>query len=333
MNKVFAILLTLSFVSVAQAQIRVVNYNVAKLQGDHDSLKQVLTLASKDNSHGKALPVSIFLFQEVPEAKVKSLHEMLGTIYSKGTFTDQNESGKAGAQAMFYDATQLIEQVESHRDIYTGAGRFTDRWELRGIGKNKGVSLWVYSTHLKASKGTNNQDQRLTGVKAILEDITTLPVGSNVLVVGDMNFYTNQEPAYQALISVLIDPLGTGEWIGKDEAVKHTQSPRKVRKGGLIHGGLDDRFDFQLMSESLQDKAGLDYIDGSYHAVGNDGRHFDIAINEKGSSYYPGNQTRSLELVEALHEASDHIPVMADYEIIKSKSIMPAENAKTPSEG
>ena len=333
MNKVIAILLTYVFVSALQAQIRVVNFNVAKLQGNHDSLKKVLALASKDNSHGEALPVSIFLFQEVPEAKEKSLHEMLGTIYSKGTFTDQNESGKAGAQAMFYDATQLIEQVESHRDIYTGAGRFTDRWELRGIGKNKGVSLWVYSTHLKASKGTNNQDQRLTGVKAILEDISTLPVGSNILLVGDMNFYSNQEPAYQACTRVLIDPLGTDDWAGVDGAIKHTQSPRKVRNGALIHGGLDDRFDFQLISKSLQDGIGLDIIRGSYHALGNDGHHFDIAINEKGSSYYPGNQTRSLELVEALHEASDHIPVMADYEIIKSKSIMPAENVKTPSEG
>ncbi len=154
-----------------------------------------------------------------------------------GTYTNQGESG--GAQAMFYESTQLIEKVASHKDIFTGAGRYADRWELRGVGKNEGVSLWVYSAHLKASKGSKNKDQRLTGAKAILEDIATLPKGSNVLVVGDMNFYTNQEPAYQALISVLIDPLGTSEWTGKDNAVKHTQSPRKVRKGGLIHGGLD----------------------------------------------------------------------------------------------
>lgn len=332
MNKVFAILLTLIFVAVARAQIRVVNYNVAALQGDHESLKQVLTLTSKDNSHGKALPVSIFLFQEVPESKVKPLHELLGAKYSKGTFTDQNESNRAGAQAMFYDSTQLIEVVASHKDIYTGAGRYADRWQLKGVGKNKGISLWVYSAHLKASKGSKNKDKRLTGVKAILEDVATLPKGSNVLVVGDMNFYTNQEPAYQALISVLIDPLGTSEWTGKDDAVKHTQSPRKVRKGGLIHGGLDDRFDFQLMSESLQDKVGLDYIAGSYHAVGNDGRHFDVAINDEGSAYFQGDRSRSKELVDAIHEASDHIPVMADYEIIKAKQQKPVKNTESPPE-
>jgi endonuclease/exonuclease/phosphatase family metal-dependent hydrolase len=173
--------------------------------------------------------------------------------------------------------------------------------------------------HLKASKGSKNKDQRLTGAKAILEDVSTLPKGCNVILVGDMNFYSHTEPAYQALITVLIDPLGKGAWDGDAEASKHTQSPRSVRKGGLVHGGLDDRFDFQFISASLQDGRGMDIIRGSYHAFGNDGHHFNVAINENGSKYYRGNKTRSTILVEALHEASDHIPVMADYKIIKKK--------------
>ncbi|MBC8202196.1 MAG: hypothetical protein H8E91_00035 [Planctomycetes bacterium] len=315
MTKSIALLFALFLTSFSQAQIRVVNYNIAKLQGDRGSLKQVLTLASEDETRGKALPVSIFLFQEVSQGNEKHLHELLGAAYSMGTYTNQGESG--GAQAMFYESTQFIEEVASHHDIFTGAGRYADRWKLRGVGENEGVSLWVYSTHLKASKGSNNKDQRLIGAKAILEDIATLPDQAHVLVAGDMNFYSNNEPAYDAFVKILSDPLGTDGW--KNDALKHTQSPRKVRKGALIHGGLNDRFDFQFISESLRDGNGLDIIQGSYRAFGNDGKHYDDAINAEGKPYFDNNE----ELANALHDASDHIPVMVDYEIIKKKSDNP----------
>nr|MBC8523386.1 hypothetical protein [PVC group bacterium] len=163
------------------------------------------------------------------------------------------------------------------------------------------------------------KEQRLFGALAILEDIATLPEGENVIVAGDMNFYSNKEPAYQAFVEILIDPLGTKEWAKENGALKHTQSTRKMRKGGLIHGGLDDRFDFQFISTSLQDGIGLDIVRGSYHALGNDGEHYDIAINEGDNEYYSHDKTRSNELATALHEASDHIPVIADYDVIKQE--------------
>jgi len=321
MKKLLAFIISILLVSVAQGQLRVVNYNIAKCIGDKEALGAVLEAASLDDSHGDALAVSIFLFQEVSQGKEKILHKLLGKEYSMGTYTNQGESG--GAQAMFYDSTQLKEVKDSHEDIFTGATRYADRWELKGIGENTGISLWVYSMHLKASKSKENKTQREFGADAILEDIATLQEDSNIIVVGDMNFYTNREPAYQAFIEVLVDPLGTGEWAGKDDAEKHTQSPRKVRasKGepgsGLIHGGLDDRFDFQFISKSLKDKKGLDIVKGSYHSLGNDGKHYDIAINDGDNSYFSKDKARSNALATALHIASDHIPVIADYDVKK----------------
>jgi endonuclease/exonuclease/phosphatase family metal-dependent hydrolase len=220
---------------------------------------------------------------------------------------------------MFYHAEQLIEKPEDHVDIYTGATRNSDRWHVIGIGENEGVDLWVYSAHLKASKGSENKMQRGFGAKAILENIATLPEGANVIVVGDMNFYSVHEPAYQAFIGVLLDPLGTDEWAGTDDASKHTQSPRKERGGGLASGGLDDRFDFQFISKSLQDGIGLDIVRGSYHALGNDGKHYDIAINDGDNVYFSDDKARSNDLATALHEASDHIPVIADYDVVKQE--------------
>ena len=312
----------------AQAQIRVVNYNVHFCSADMDAMDTVLDAASEDSTCGDAIPVSLFLFQEVNDGVQNKLHRLIGEVYSMGTYTNKNESSgnkeSGGAQAMFFHSEQLEEKPDDHKDIYTGATRNADRWHLTGMGENAGVDLWVYSAHLKASKGSENKTQREFGVNAILEDITTLPEGANVIVVGDMNFYTIREPAYQAFIKILVDPLGTDEWAGEDDAKKHTQSPRKKRGGGLASGGLDDRFDFQFISKSLQDGKGLDIVNGSYHSLGNDGKHYDIAINDGENSYFPTDTERSNELATALHEASDHIPVIVDYDVVKQ------ESAETP---
>ena len=322
MKKLLMLAFCFVYVSVAQAQIRVVNYNVHFCSADMDAMAAVLDAASQDDSHGKAIPVSIYLFQEVTSGKDKILHSLIGESYSSGTYTNSGESG--GAQAMFYHAQQLIEKPEDHVDIYTGATRNADRWHVVGIGKNEGIDFWVYSVHLKASKGSENKTQREFGVNAILEDIETLPKGANVIVGGDMNFYSVREPAYQAFIDVLVDPLGTDEWAGEDNASKHTQSPRKERGGGLASGGLDDRFDFQFISKSLQDGIGLDITTGSYHSLGNDGKHFDVAINEGENVYFGTEKIRSNALATALHNASDHIPVIADYDLIKAEKPLPA---------
>ncbi|MBC8308902.1 MAG: hypothetical protein H8E83_00130 [Planctomycetes bacterium] len=323
MTKSIAFLFTLFLASFSQAEIRIVNYNIAKCIGDHEALDFVVDAASLDDSKGDAYPVSIFMFQEVSSGKEKILHHMLGDTYSKGTYTNQGESG--GAQAMFFHSEQLKEKDESHKDIFTGATRYADRWHLVGINENKGVEFYVYSMHLKASKGSENKEQRAFGANAILEDIASLPEDANVIVVGDMNFYTNKEPAYKAFVKVLVDPLGKGDWAGRDDAEKHTQSPRKIRKGGLIHGCLDDRFDFQFISKTLKDGKGMEIIKNSYRAMGNDGKHFDVAINDADSEneYFDNDKERSNKLATALHDASDHIPVIVDYEIKKQ------ENKKT----
>jgi hypothetical protein len=40
-----------------------------------------------------------------------------------------------------------------------------------------------------------------------------------------------------------------------------------------VGGGIDDRFDFQLVTGEFLDGEGLDYLGGSYHTFGNDGTH------------------------------------------------------------
>ncbi|MEZ4784893.1 MAG: hypothetical protein R3F28_12555 [Candidatus Kapaibacterium sp.] len=74
------------------------------------------------------------------------------------------------------------------------------------------------------------------------------------------------------------------------------------RFGGGVNGGMDDRFDQILLSPALLSR----YLPGSYTSFGNDGNHFNDSINAMP------NTAVSPELAQALHDASDHLPVYLD---------------------
>ena len=313
-----ALALSVCLSAVATAQHRVGSWNIAQLRGDFNAIEDVLSEASLDDSRGFAVPVGIWVFQEVDTDNVADLHDLLGPQYSQGTYTSSGEDTYGGAQAMFYRSDLFTEVVSGHDDMYTGAGRRADRWQLRVVGTtNPPTDLYVFSGHLKASTGSDNQAERLFGMEQILENAAELPAGSKIIYAGDYNIYTNSEPAYEALVApdavAGIDPYGNGSWSGSGNAYKHTQSPRASAGGGLIGGSLDDRFDFLIHTQALADGMGVDYIPGSLRPLGNDGNHYDDAINDGTNTYFPGDTARSNALADALHDASDHIPVLSDY--------------------
>lgn len=314
----------------AYGQLRVVNYNVAQLNGNQTSLQAVFAALAADDKPGFAVAPHLYVFQEVNGNDVTPLLNLLnaaappGVAYTQGTFTINNngntsENGSAGAQAMFYRADMLTEDLAAHLDINTGAGRNADRWRLRLVGYDSAAAaFYIYSMHLKASTGSSNEQQRLTGATAIRNNADALPAGAHVIFAGDFNVYHNNEPAYQKFLSTgvaqALDPLGAGSWAGIANAIKHTQAP--CRNGcTLVSGGMDDRFDFQLSTAAFQDGAGLSLIPGTYRSLGNDGNHYDTDINAGNNSYYPADIPRSNALANHLKVASDHVPVVADYQI------------------
>ena len=314
----------------AFSQIRVVSYNSAQFNGDPAAMTQVLQAANDDDSHGFAAPASVYLFQEVLEQELSTLQKAVGPDYTMGTFTDQNDSSWGGAQAMFYLSTQFIEHTPSHNDIFTYAGRHADRWGLNLLGYDN-LRIYVYSMHLKAGSGSDNQETRRKGAENVRDDINTLPIGSRIIMAGDMNFYSPGDAAYEWFTAAgdgqLIDPLGTGlSWSGESNALKHTQSPLLSQEGGLIGGGLDDRFDFQFLSPTMLDGDGVSLIEGTYRPLGNDGQHYNIAINTGTNYYFPDDTVRGDLLADQLKAASDHVPLIADYQVpaLLSWSVDPA---------
>jgi len=308
----------------AFGQLRVMNYNCAKLAGDNVAFTNVIVAAHADNKAGWAKPVDLMFFQEVPSSKVAALQAIInaaapaGASYARATYTtSSSEDSAGGAQCAFYRTQTIVEITASHADIFTGASRNADRWLFRLNGYDSTAArLYAYSMHLKASVG--EEALRETGALAVRANADALGASVRAMFVGDFNVYNNSEPAYLAFLSAgnaqAFDPLGTGSWSGSSRAIVHSQSPRDIQ-GTLVGGGMDDRFDFHLVTGANIDGEGISMIAATYRSFGNDGLHYNLAINTNGNSYFPGESARSNALALDLFNASDHIPILVDYQV------------------
>lgn len=194
------------------------------------------------------------------------------------------------------------------------------RTDLRDISEyvliSRGVEFHLYSLHLKAGAEAGDQSRRLNEANALRNYLNTLPANFNFIVAGDFNIYCSSEPAFVRLTENQIDNDGqlwdpinaVGCWNNNSAfAAIHTQSTRTVLIDSGATGGLDDRFDMLLAAASLLSRGGMDFLARTYKAFGNDGRHFNQPINVGTNTAVPDS------VANALHFASDHLPVYADF--------------------
>ncbi|MEO6462638.1 MAG: hypothetical protein ABIP29_06135, partial [Candidatus Eisenbacteria bacterium] len=222
--------------------------------------------------------------------------------------------------ALFYrksrfDSVEVADVVEIPTTL-----RNVSRYHLhlKGYPDAPGTDFYVYSFHLKASQGSAEEAQRLAEMQVIRGNAENLPFGSLVLFCGDYNVYTSAEAAFQhALASIgqnigrMKDPINQlGNWHDNSGfRFIHTQSPRTASFGGGSTGGMDDRFDFLLTSYNWDDGLGLELLESTYTAYGNDGNHFNLQLDA-------GANTAVGELMaDSLTQASDHLPVHADLSV------------------
>lgn len=331
----------LGMVSAASAQLRVCSYNIAHFNGDQNALQAVWTAAMADDKFGFAVPPHVFVFSEVTTSmpntvlsRLNSAGAPFGVTYALATYTgSSSEDGASGAEALYYRTDTITEDPTGHLDLATGGSRNTDRWKLRLNGyTTPQVFFYVYSSHLKAGTASSDAQTRTNGAVTIRQNSDSLGAGTHILYCGDWNLYNNGEGAYQTFISAgngqAIDPLGTGNWTGSSNAIKHTQSPvlSNPAHPGLTTGGMDDRFDFQLGTNAFNDGQGLSRIANTYRTLGNDGNHYNLNINDGNNTYYPADIPRSNTLATNLWNGSDHCPVICDYQIpAKMSATLPSD--------
>ncbi len=242
--------------------------------------------------------------QEGVELFLDSVMNYYGNRFEAVPFNDGPDSDNA----LFYRSDNIEFLSASyiptpHRDIAQYILRIKEAQEV----------FYVFSVHLKSSQGADNEQLRLEEATILRNHLDTLDQGVHFLVMGDFNIYSSSEAAFQKLIGSfpnnngrLFDPLNlTGEWHENSScAYAHTQSTRVEQLGdGGAGGGLDDRFDMVLCSQSFLDSIGLYLSSQSYTIYGNDGGHFNLAVNEGVNQSVPDS------VADALYYASDHLPV------------------------
>jgi len=184
------------------------------------------------------------------------------------------------------------------------------------------VFFTVVAAHLKAGDTPADETQRDKAAEALMQHLANQVSDEYVLLCGDLNVYSSSEPSFQKLVnSVHVaerfkDPVNAlGAWNNSAQyAAVHTQSTRSsnTNSGCFSGGGLDDRFDFILVSDRILNDPTADvrYVSGSYKALGNDGMHFNKALTDA-----PVNNSVPSVVLTALYEMSDHLPITAVFEV------------------
>lgn len=271
-------------------------------------------------------PVDVLVLQEqasvstTTQAIVDALNAIHGpNVYRRGRINGgTNGGGRAGI--VFNSRTvDLLQERALGRLSTSGQARQTLRYQLRPIGYDDAAGVYVYVNHYKS--GTTDRDitRRNVEAMAVRADADRLGPNANVIYAGDFNITNCDEAMFQTLTAPgtaqALDPMAdfaTGcQW--KDNSAfrrLHTQSPAATGATGLVQGGVDDRFDFQLVTENLLDGQGLSLIPGSYRAFGNNGTHrMNRPISDSNNTALPRS------VLNALATASDHLPVVADYQL------------------
>ena len=232
----------------------------------------------------------------------------LGDEYVAGPFINGDDTDNA----IFYKDSLL--NLIDNRNITTA---LRDISEYTLVHNFSGDTLIIYSVHLKASNTETDRQKRLAEVNILRNVTDNLPLGTNFMVIGDFNIYYSNEPAYQKLINqsttgYFLDTQPAGNWHNNIAyASLHTQSTCGLLSGcpnGGSGGGMDDRFDMMLFSQAVSDTGGITYVADSYIPFGNDGQHLNNSIND------PPFNVITQQVADALYNASDHLPVYADFD-------------------
>lgn len=324
MKKLFTVatLLILCFTSLsfAQNKARIMTYNILNYTDSEND--------SRNNYYKKIVDGAkpdILVLQEIKTAASVSqfLSKVLSSIYKAGTFIP-NQAINETNNAVFYKDSLFIFLSNIPIVIQADPGQTErDISEFRFLHKFTKDTIIIYSAHLKSSTGTANEQRRLREVTTLIARTALFSGNAYYLIVGDFNLYSSLEPAYLKLTDAeskgyFVDPSPIyGVFNNSIYAANHTQSTRwsSLPDGGAS-GGLDDRFDFLLISPSLTGNGKIKFVNGSYTVYGNDGQHYDRSINDAG------NSAVGQEIADALYYGSDHLPVYVDFDFGISSSVL-----------
>lgn len=315
----FFVFFSLSKIALAGDTLRVMHNNLLY----YDQITDYCTaennnVDSKDGYLAQTIDYykpDIFTANEI-NASISSVQRILDNalnINGVMRYKRANFSGSSIANMLYYNSDKLV--LKSQTYIQT-TPRITDVYKLYykpQLTNNPNDTIYITCLviHPKAGSTTSDRDQRTASANQIMNYITTNSIQRNVMLLGDLNIYYSTEGSFQTYTTAtptgfrFFDPINeVGYWNNNsDYAHVHTQSTH-TSGGCAATGGMDDRFDFILTSlPLLQESNNLHYVANSYKALGQDGNRFN------GSLISPSNTSLPANVISALYNMSDHLPV------------------------
>lgn len=326
------------FNATGQDTLNVMSYNLYRFPEKPPINRELILREIMNSYHPDVLMTCELMTEDGANRILNTSLNSNSDKYKRAIFVPiQSENSDSLQQMVFYNNEKLtLMQQKTYptkvRDInhYTFLLNTTDVY-------SDTVFLEVFVAHLKSSEGAANRQLRSGMVDTFFEKLKSIPKNHHVLFGGDFNFYSAyNEPAYQKLVDtkhafVMVDPIHMpGKWHDNDtfKAI-HTQATRLSTEGfgtGGASGGMDDRFDFIMMSKSLEGNGPLSYIPGSYKAYGNNGN----CLNNRVDAY-DCDGPYSLALRQNLYKMSDHLPVVMQLKTEKQFAV--GINTVTPEAG
>ncbi|HEX5472702.1 MAG TPA: hypothetical protein VFW73_12500 [Lacipirellulaceae bacterium] len=288
---------------------------------DDANFQTVFQAIGNETVQGNTQRIDILALQETDPPgtgndSIGRVVSILDSLYPSTTYASvvTPVDGGGDSTGIVYD-TSSVSLIDS---VQVGAGTLThniERAEFRPIDTNGTSDFYVYSIHLKSGDGGTEVATRGNEAAILRADADSLGEGAQVLFVGDFNMQASSEAAYTNFVSAGPGQLqdvadAPGHW-NNNPAFKslHTQDPQTA---------MDDRFDIQFATGEFFDGVGVDYVTNSYHVFANNGTHTVDAPITTGTGASP-------EVLNALVAASDHLPVVADYQVIDTPNVRVSE--------
>ncbi len=271
-------------------------------------------------------------------------------LYSNSTYQATESGGDVadgnGPNAIVYNTqtVQLLASVPVDPAGGTGklgssSGEYREvmRYQFApaGVAPTATNEFYIYVSHYKSGTGTGNQNYRLGEAQIIrTNEALDLPANARVLYVGDYNITTSGEASYQTILSNTapngihqgqgIDPLNVTDAMNINWGTSTTATNILAMETDSATD-LRYRDDLQVMTTNVYFgvTGGLALVPGTYHVFGNNGTTPYYGSVNSGANTSLNNRLMTngpvfisaAQLYLDLANASDHLPVVADYTI------------------
>ena len=314
------ILLVTVFSSFAADTLKIMQYNLLYYDKVTGWCTELNNNVEQKNDYLRTITSfyqpDIFTVNEM-NGNSQSTDKLLNNVLNQNGLSKYKRADYTGSDIvnmLFYNSEKL--ELKSQSYVLTKP-RIVDVYQLfyksDDLQNTDTVFITCFVMHLKAGSKPDEATKREVASEQIMGYIQNYGIKGNIFLMGDFNVYSSSEKAFQNFLTPtnsgvqLGDPLNAlGNWHNNPSySAYHTQSTH-TETGCASSGGMDDRFDFILASKPVLDGSmGVIYVDGSYWAFGQDGKRFDGSLIDS-----PTNTTLPPEVINALYNMSDHLPVV-----------------------